>query len=160
MEPQHSNNSSQRKDTGRGITNPDALSERCKSTRTPLYCWRWLENEPEEAGAVGGWFIYLFIASRSEWNNSVEKCWQSMRRRQRLSISNANDHSSLRNSALTSARIWDRPHRGLQIRSWTELNWFYWEHLQPRGAEMLNKLYNNTIIQTIKKTKIARQKRS
>jgi len=34
--------------------------------------------------------------------------------------------------------------------NWTELNWFYWAHLQPWGAELLNKLYNNTMIQTIK----------
>jgi len=35
----------------------------------------------------------------------------------------------------------------------TELNWtdfIYWAHLQPWGAELLNKLYNNTMIQTIK----------
>ena len=32
----------------------------------------------------------------------------------------------------------------------TELNWFYWAHLQPWGVELLNKLYNNTMIQTIK----------
>jgi len=27
-----------------------------------------------------------------------------------------------------------------------ELNWIYWAHLQPWGAELLNKLYNNTTI--------------
>jgi len=30
--------------------------------------------------------------------------------------------------------------------NWSELNWFYWAHLQPWGAELLNKLYNNTMI--------------
>jgi len=30
--------------------------------------------------------------------------------------------------------------------AWTELNWIYWAHLQPWGAELLNKLYNNTTI--------------
>ena len=29
-------------------------------------------------------------------------------------------------------------------------NWFYWAHLQPWGAELLNKLYNNTMTQRIK----------
>ena len=34
---------------------------------------------------------------------------------------------------------------GLVQTDSTEMNWFYWAHLQPWGAELLNKLYNNTM---------------
>ena len=30
--------------------------------------------------------------------------------------------------------------------NWSVLNWLYWAHLQPWRAELLNKLYNNTMI--------------
>ena len=51
-------------------------------------------------------------------------------------------------SAHTSERC--QPKALLSTPIETELNWFYWAHLQPWGAELLNKLYNNTMIQTIK----------
>ena len=43
------------------------------------------------------------------------------------------------------------PRYTLQV---TSDNWFCWAHLQPWRAELLNNLYNNTVIQTIKMTKI------
>ena len=34
----------------------------------------------------------------------------------------------------------------IAVHNSAEPNWFYWAHLQPWGAELLNKLYNNTMI--------------